>query len=108
MQQPGHSNETRLALLEHDVSAHKETVADRMESIEELCRESLDEVRKLREEFTTMVVELAIKRSGITPLPERPEGLVIPKWLLVSLLGLLPGLGVGLMELIKLIISLSK
>jgi hypothetical protein len=98
-----------LALVERDLHAHKEDVAERVQSIQGMCRDTLDEVKKLREEFTTMVVELAIKRAGIRPLPpEKPDGLVIPKWLLVSLLGLLPGLGVGLMELIKLIIGATK
>ena len=101
------SQETRLALLERDVAHHRAAVGECIERIEEVCEESLDEVKKLRAEFTDMVVELAVKRQNAVPLDQR-EGLFIPKWLVISFFGAAPVVGAGLVELVKLIISATK
>ena len=85
---PQHDTQTRLALVEH----HLQEQDDKLLHV-------VEQVDHIRSDFSELRVELARHRVPSS----RPEGgLVIPKWLLIAILGLLPGLGAGCVELVKL------
>ena len=75
----------RLALVESHLG----------EQDDRLC-ELVAEVKGIRSDFTELRIELAQKRS--TP-PRSDSELHLPKWLVLALLALLPGLGAGLLKL---------
>jgi sensor domain CHASE-containing protein len=81
----------RLALVE----SHLEEQDDKLDKV-------VSSVEGLRSDFTELRIELAKRR---TDPPPKSDGLVLPRWLVVAVLALLPGLGAGCVELVKLLLG---
>jgi hypothetical protein len=61
----------------------------------------MDKVDGLDERLSALILELARKRSDPPPPAPPPEGIFLPKWLLIAALPVLGGCGAGILELAK-------